>query len=733
MKNIISKYLGLAMMAAVALTSCQADMEEPAYTVPVATMHANTTISDLKTEFAGKSVLCPMKDEANQTPYIIKGKVISSDASGNIYKSLVIQDETAAIALSINYGSMYVEYRIGQEVVLNVTGLYIGYYRGLQQIGWLGTPYDGETQLGFMAWDLFRAHSEMNGAPNQDVEYVGIKGTWPEENPYCIVTSFSELPSSGKEFRDIQSQLVEFRNVSFEDGGVLTYAPYQESVNRNIKDASGATLIVRTSGYSNFYNQLLPEGTGNVRGILSYYGDAWQLLLRDTRDVMINSKGQKDEPYTVEEAVALQNEGNAGWVEAYIVGSVKAGVQSVTSNNDIIFGAGAELDNNLVVAASADETDFSKCLCVELPQGSDLRKYGNLVDNPAVYKKSILVNGDLTTFMGMPGVTGKGTAYDFEIDGVVIGGGDQPSASGDGTKENPYTVEQIQTSTANQADVWVEGYVVGYIADKSWDTAVFDNEGDPGSTNYTNGTNLILSSATTDNASAANSIPVGLASGVRDKLAMSKNPAIYGAKVKVKGSLEAYFGRRGVKSVSEYVIEGDSPDTPDTPVTPAGVIYSALGKSESSLTSGWTYENVTVPSAASSGIWSWKQYNGNNYLNGSAYISGKAYESLAYAVSGEIDLTGYKTVSVKFDHAAKFQTTLRQLCGFSVREAGTTAWTDLVIPTWPEAGSWTFVSSGSIDLSAYAGKKIQIALKYASSTAGADTWEVQNLEISASK
>ncbi len=102
-------------------------------------------------------------------------------------------------------------------------------------------------------------------------------------------------------------------------------------------------------------------------------------------------------------------------------------------------------------------------------------------------------------------------------------------------------------------------------------------------------------------------------------------------------------------------------------------------------------------------------------------------------MSGEIDLTGYKTVSVKFDHAAKFQTTLRQLCGFVVREAGATTWTELTVPTWPEAGSWTFVSSGSIDLSAYAGKKIQIALKYASSTAGADTWEVQNLEVSASK
>lgn len=563
------------------LSACQADMDAPAFVAPVATMEANTTILDLKSQFANQSVLCPMKDEATQTPYIIHGRVVSSDATGNIYKSIVLQDETAAIALSVNQGSTYTYYPIGQEVVLNVTGLYIGYYNGLQQIGWLGEPYNGETQLGFMAWDLFLGHSEKNGFPNPDVKYVAQTAEWPSDNPYCVVTSFSQLPSAGTELLKMQSQLVEFRNVHFKEGGQETYAPYQESVNRTLVDANGAELTVRTSGYSNFYNDTIPEGNGVVRGILSYYSDAYQLLLRGKGDVMITSKGQKDEPYTVAEAIEMQNQGAYGWVAGYIVGSVKAGVTTVTSNNDVIFGKDAEMDNNILIAASADVKDYTQCVAVELPQGSAFRTAVNLVDNPGVLGKSILLSGNMTTYLGMPGLTGNGgTASDVEVEGVTIAGGNTPGGDdqkdGNGTKESPYSIAQVQNSTSDAADVWVEGYVVGYVPAMTWSETIFGNTPTDGSTNWSNGTNIVLSSSPVGSANASNSIPVGLATAVRSDLAISKNPSIYGAKVRVKGSMEKYFGIRGLKSVSEFEIieggtgSGEDPGTkPDDPVVGA--------------------------------------------------------------------------------------------------------------------------------------------------------------------
>ena len=88
---------------------------------------------------------------------------------------------------------------------------------------------------------------------------------------------------------------------------------------------------------------------------------------------------------------------------------------------------------------------------------------------------------------------------------------------------------------------------------------------------------------------------------------------------------------------------------------------------------------------------------------------------------------------MSFDHAAKFQTTLKTLCGVVVREEGSKTWTALTVPTWPEAGAWTFVNSGAISLEAYAGKKIQVGFKYSSSADGADTWEIKNLVITGKK
>ena len=175
----------------------------------------------------------------------------------------------------------------------------------------------------------------------------------------------------------------------------------------------------------------------------------------------------------------------------------------------------------------------------------------------------------------------------------------------------------------------------------------------------------------------------------------------------------------------EFVSTPETPENPDTPST-GEIIYSALAEDAASV--DWTYEGNSVEGVEA--IWSWKEYSGKHYLNASAYVGGKAYASTAYAYSPVIDLTSKKSAKMSFDHAAKFQTTLRTLCCAVVREEGASSWTELTIPSWPEPGSWSFASSGSIDLSAYAGKKIRVGVKYGSSAEGADTWEVKNLKIS---
>jgi hypothetical protein len=97
--------------------------------------------------------------------------------------------------------------------------------------------------------------------------------------------------------------------------------------------------------------------------------------------------------------------------------------------------------------------------------------------------------------------------------------------------------------------VWIEGYVVGWIDGKTWSTgATFS--GTPNS-DYSN-TNMILG-PTADANSTSNTIPCAIPAGsMRDSLGLANNPDIYLKHVMVKGTIEKYFGQRGVKNITEY-------------------------------------------------------------------------------------------------------------------------------------------------------------------------------------
>lgn len=406
------------MLGAAALTglgSCQADMETPELQIPEATLVPNTTIQQLKELYKDQTAQIGLKDEATGEHYIIHGRVISSDANGNIYKSLVIQDQTGALAFSLNQRSIYCDYPLGQDVVVDMTGLYIGYYRGLQQIGAPGDEYQGAPQLGFMAYDYFTQHAQKNGLP--DVTCVNVSDdptTWPSETMYCITLS---LPIPTSNLTQFQSQLVEVRDVHFVDGGKEDYAPHEESVTRDLANDQGSTIGVRNSGYSSFWADLLPVGKGNVRGILSYYGDSWQLLLRSTRDVLIDDLGTVSHPFSVNEMLNPDNSGRSGWAEGYIVGSVKAGVEHVKSADDLIFGAEAELDNNVVISDNPFTDDPAKCVVVRLPQGSDMRNEINLIDNPGNYRKKFRLQGTISLWMDMTALIDCiGDSGDFKVE-----------------------------------------------------------------------------------------------------------------------------------------------------------------------------------------------------------------------------------------------------------------------------------------------------------------------------
>ena len=551
MKTLKSYIFGLSALAALSagFTACQDDIDAPAPVDPVAGIEANTTILDLKTSFwsDADNYAMEIKDEADPDHrYIIHGRVISSDQESNVFKSLVIQDETAALAFSIDAYTLYLTYRRGQEVVLDVTGMSIGKYSGLQQIGRKSYYEAGNTdQVSFMSLEYFQQYARLNGMPR------------PLELDTIRMASFADINTQTPDvLRKYQSQLVCFERVKFVEGGKAQLSTYLSSgENRQIEDVTGATL----NGYSTFWSMTLPEYEVDLTGILSYYAGAWQIVLIDGDGIKASTPrpGSKSNPYTVEKAIADQKAGisGSGWVKGYIVGAVAPEYTTVNTNDAIEWEAPTTLNNSLVIAPSADTQNYEECLVVMLPSGSAFQTVGNLKTNPANLGREIMVNGTLGTVMGTTGITDvTGNTDSFEIDGV-----DLSVLDGDGTAEHPYSVNkalelaQALSSTEKLENVYATGVI----------TAIKEVDQSYGNATYTIST-------------ADGSASIGVYRGLYLDGAKftSKDQLAVGATVVVKGNLVNYMGNtpqfaQGNSLVSYNGTTGGG-DQPGPGVQPSG-------------------------------------------------------------------------------------------------------------------------------------------------------------------
>ena len=157
--------MALAVAAASAgFVSCDDDFDRPPVIVPEATITANTSILDLKAKYwqdSSQDYQTTIGTTDDGKHIIIGGRVVSSDKEGNVYQRIILEDETSAITVRIYSTDLYEKYQYGQEVRIDVTGLLIGTYRGLQMIG---TLYNNS--IGGMDLDVFTSIAQVNGLPD---------------------------------------------------------------------------------------------------------------------------------------------------------------------------------------------------------------------------------------------------------------------------------------------------------------------------------------------------------------------------------------------------------------------------------------------------------------------------------------------------------------------------------------------------------------------------------------
>lgn len=117
------------------------------------------------------------------------------------------------------------------------------------------------------------------------------------------------------------------------------------------------------------------------------------------------------------------------------------------------------------------------------------------------------------------------------------------------------------------------------------------------------------------------------------------------------------------------------------------------------------------------------------YMKASAFINKAAKASESWLISPEVDLSTATNATLTFMHIINYAGDMQTQQTLWVTETSTENWQQVTIPNYPAGNNWNEVSSGNIDLSAYAGKKIKFAFKYVSTTAAAATWEVYDVKV----
>ena len=182
----------------------------------------NSSWSNTKYKLIGEDIF------AGRDVYI-KGKVISNDEEGNIYKSLHIQDHTAGIELKLN-NNVGIRYKYGSWVYVRLTDLYLGNYRMMLSLG--GAPsesYNKAEEHKFYANSNIELQEVIDRyvfAGEQDVLNVGTYDEWladPHSVDIITVTpeNYTTVLPNNKGREKMFGRLIRFEDLECHYAGVV--------------------------------------------------------------------------------------------------------------------------------------------------------------------------------------------------------------------------------------------------------------------------------------------------------------------------------------------------------------------------------------------------------------------------------------------------------------------------------------------------------------------------------
>lgn len=217
----------------------------------------------------------------------LKARVTGNDIQGNIYNEVAVEDESGeGLLICIQKGGLYGFLPVGQEILVNLKGLYIGLYGNNVQIGMPYTNSSGRTFPSRMAFNIWNEHFKILGTTD-------ASKVQPEEFDVTKLKDVAYIKSH-------RGKLMTLKNVEMAKAdGKLAWAPEADKdagngVSRTVKinGKAQSLMVVRSSSYADFAALAMPTGKVNLTGIFtvyatnpSKYGYTWQILLRSDSDI----------------------------------------------------------------------------------------------------------------------------------------------------------------------------------------------------------------------------------------------------------------------------------------------------------------------------------------------------------------------------------------------------------------------------------------------------------------
>lgn len=674
-------------------------------------------------------------DQDSQKDAIVKGYVIADETGGNIYRTFYLRGEDGKCIAVYRKGSSE-----GGSDEFNVK---VGDHIGYKLYGSIISEYSKLPQIQVQEHDV------------NSLIVIYERGCTDKVQP--ISTTIEDI-NAGKHLCD----LVKISDAQFEPYQGLTYADGQSNTNRNLVTCSGEGIIVRTSGYASFAAEPLPEGRGTLTAIASVYNTTWQMLIRNTSDVRMNDVrcggggDVMEMPYNQSFMTSFGTYttysviGDQTWIIDYSTAVMKGKVgNDFFENEDWLISSPVHIANvehakavvSYVAQYTGPDDDVTAQISADYEYGDDptnatWTKLNATFDNSAGWNDFIDKEISLDAYIGqtvtfaIKFVSSTTQSRTIEIKSIGIqegeaGGGGGGTLTGDGTRENPYTAQDViilnkQTSDGNK--YWVRDYIVGFV-NTDYAYVFSDQAGDVR-------TNIILSS-NVDTNSEDECIPIQLPAGaVREGLNLADNPGNYKQEVLVYGTLEKYFQVAAVKNVTYAEINGNSYGT-----EPGGGFSTIF--LEAPLTTQDSYNLFAAYSVAGDQVWTFSSSYGATM---SGYANNTSYANEDWFISPAIDLSNATSPKVTFDHARGPAGSInvgvnegyyKVFVSTDYQSGDPTAatWTELTGVTHGTT-AWGYVNSGKLSIpEACHAENCRIAFRYLSIDGASATWEIRNVIV----